>query len=525
MSLSPSLLPEREAIASALSQVQRRLRLNRLLTEAALIGGLVLLALITWRTLRWLGDTAPATSALVILLSILLAVLLLGALVREALTHPIGRPRAAAVSDRRAGLHDALTTASWFMDHPQPSDWVEAQRARAAAIARSLQTHRLVPVRAPSLAIVALGSAAAILLALWIAPPLRTDPSEAPEPSIPSTASGAGMEQLRRIIATMSDTAAARKLEAALAVLERSGSSLDERRHAAAQAQEAIEQMKIEAASKREDLQQLSETLRGQPGLEAVAEALAAGDAKRAAEMLAQIERQQASSADGHAPVPADASTAEKSLAQTLQEATQSSGGAQSQAPSQQAMKEAIDRLNEIARELQAANYVNEAWQQVKGPQMTADRSSGLTAGRFAEQTQASSTPSPGTGETPMGGGTMFRSAAVAEGKARTEQEGGTRAGDAIGDAPTDPLLGAHAERLEAQLKRAGITGEDQEGKPEDQPWFYKESQEQKSVVSAHDVQPRARFASAEAGSKAGISIEHRQIVKDYFMKLHGGAR
>ena len=72
--------PERQAIQSALQRVERRLRLNRILHSAALLAGFVLLALITWRALAWLGGTAPAIAALVVLLAILGGIALLGLL-------------------------------------------------------------------------------------------------------------------------------------------------------------------------------------------------------------------------------------------------------------------------------------------------------------------------------------------------------------------------------------------------------------------------------------------------------------
>lgn len=526
MSLSPSLTPEREAIASALSQVQRRLRLNRVLADAALVAGLLLLALLTWRALRWLGDAAPASAALVILLAIIVAVLLIGLLARTLFAQAIERRHAAALADRQAHLEDELTTASYFLDRSERSDWIDAQLARAHGTAQSLQAQRLVPLRVPPIAAAALMLGVVALVALWVAPILRVAPALVPSAAMPTPTTPEGMAKLREIVAAMPESAAAKKLQAALQAMERPGATPDERRQAAAQAQEAIEQMKIESAAKREELQQLSDSLRGQPGMEKVAEALAAGDAKRAADMLAQIQQQQqAKAAAGNAPEPADAKAGEKSLAETLQQATESTGGAEPQAPTQQAMKDAIDRLNEIARQLQQANYLNESWKQVKGPQIAAAQASGVTSGRFAEQTQANSTPSPGSGETPMGGGSLVHAPESGDGKAKTEQEGGTRAGDALGDAPPDPLLGSHPERLEAQLKRAGISGEEQDSKPQDQPWFFSETKEQKSMVDARAVQARSQFANAEAANNKGISIEHRQLVKDYFMKMREGAR
>jgi hypothetical protein len=38
-------------------------------------------------------------------------------------------------------------------------------------------------------------------------------------------------------------------------------------------------------------------------------------------------------------------------------------------------------------------------------------------------------------------------------------------------------------------------------------------------------VDARTRFAEAEAGSTGGISIKHRQIVKDYFMNRPEAAK
>jgi hypothetical protein len=180
--------------------------------------------------------------------------------------------------------------------------------------------------------------------------------------------------------------------------------------------------------------------------------------------------------------------------------------------------------LSEIARELSAANSVNEAWEKVQGPQLDYAQRVTLTASRFAEQTAGNSLPSAASGDTPMAGGSMFRTAAVAESKGRTEQEGGTRAGDAIGDGLPDPLLGAGDERLQAQLKQAALSGAEAESQEGDD-WFYAESKEQKALAGSRNVQARDRFAQAQAGSNEGISIQHRQIVKEYFMDLREGGR
>jgi hypothetical protein len=485
MQVSHPTSPAQKAIGLALERIERRLRLNRTLYQATLVAGFVLLLLLTSRGLRWLGDALPAASALLVLLAILAAVALLSLLIASALGQRLTRARAAVEADGRAGLKDELTSACWFMQALPGSVWAAAQLERAARTAAGLQPARLIPLRVPAPALGALGVAAVVLAALWSAPPLAPARSLAAAAGVFSPADQEQLRALRALADALPDSEAARKLEAALQTLEQGDTSAEER-----------------------------------------SQALAQGDAQQAAEMLARMQPQRASPKGDKpsAPEPVAGGAVEKSLEQALLEASEATG-AQPQAVSAEAMQEAVDRLNEIARELAASNYVNEAWQKVRGPQIDVAQHTALTASRFAEQTVADSLPSPATGETPMGGGSMFRSAAVAEGKGRTEQEGGTRAGDALGDSPPDPLLGEGGERLEAQLKQAGLSGPEAESEDDGEAWFYAESREQKAFASWRSIQARTGFAQAEAGTNEGISIQHRQIVKDYFINLREGPR
>jgi hypothetical protein len=526
MQVSHPTSPAQKAIGLALERIERRLRLNRTLYQATLVAGFVLLLLLTSRGLRWLGDALPAASALLVLLAILAAVALLSLLIASALGQRLTPARAAVEADGRAGLKDELTSACWFMQALPGSVWAAAQLERAARTAAGLQPARLIPLRVPAPALGALGVAAIVLAALWSAPPLAPARSLAAAAGVFSPADQEQLRALRALADALPDSEAARKLEAALQTLEQGDTSAEERSQALAQAQDAVQQLRLDAASTRDALHRAAEMLRGQPGMEAVAEALAQGDAQQAAEMLARMQPQRAEPKGDKpsAPEPVAGGAAEKSLEQALLEASEATG-AQPQAVSAEAMQEAVDRLNEIARELAASNYVNEAWQKVRGPQIDVAQHTALTASRFAEQTVADSLPSPATGETPMGGGSMFRSAAVAEGKGRTEQEGGTRAGDALGDSPPDPLLGEGGERLEAQLKQAGLSGPEAESEDDGEAWFYAESREQKAFASWRSIQARTGFAQAEAGTNEGISIQHRQIVKDYFMNLREAPR
>jgi hypothetical protein len=120
-----------------------------------------------------------------------------------------------------------------------------------------------------------------------------------------------------------------------------------------------------------------------------------------------------------------------------------------------------------------------------------------------------------------MPGGIMFRSAAVALEKQNSVQQEGSKTGAAMGESKADAALGNRTAPLSVQLKREAVPNsepDDEQNAPKN--WFYAESKEQKSIVELRDVQSRESFGQAQSGSAEGISVRHRQIVKDYFMQL-----
>ena len=522
-SLDP-LTPERQVIHGALLRVERRLRLNRMLRAAALLAGLVLLGLITWRALAWLAGTVPAASALIVLLATLGAIALLLLIARSLLAAPLDAAGAASEADRRGHLHDELVSAYWFMREARARgarQWIEVQLRRAARTAEELQAARLVPLRLPAAAVGSLLAGVVLLTVAWTAPPL----SPAHSAAATADAGDPQVRAMRELVAALPDSEAARRLEAALETLESGKSGAEARRHALAQAQDAVDEIRMSAAASREGLQRLSQMLAGQEGLEEVAEALAKGDAQRAAELLAKAQPANQTAGSGSAPEPSEGE-GDRPLDQAMQALTDAVAEPQGGRPSAEALKMTVDRLNQIARELASANYVNEAWKEVKGPQLEVARGNTLSAGRFGEQQPTgAANASPSSGDSPMGGGTMFRSAAVAQGPGTEEQEGGTRAGDAMGEGPPDPLMGEAGERLDVQLRKQALTGQEEQHPDADQDWFYAESQKRTARSEWRAVDARTRFAEAEARSAGGISIKHRRIVRDYFMNRPEAAK
>jgi hypothetical protein len=327
------------------------------------------------------------------------------------------------------------------------------------------------------------------------------------------------MRTMRALVGALPQTEARRKLEFALQRLASGDTSREERRHALALAQDAMEQIRMDAAASREGLQRLSQMLAGQRGLEEVAEALARGDAKRAADLLAKVQADNQTVPSGNTPDPSEVPGGQ-SLEQAVQALTDQMAEPQGGRPSNDSLESMADRLNEIARQLAAANYVNEAWKAVKSPQMQGARGGPTAAGR-SDQEQLDGgavNPSPDTSNKPMDGGTLSRSAAVAQGQGTEEQKGGTRMGKAIGSAQSDPVLGNEGERLDAQLKQQALRGQEEQQQDEEQGWFYTQSQKRGARSEWRSVEAREKYAEAQAGPAGGISIRHRRIVKDYFM-------
>ena len=520
-------MSDREAILRALREIQRRLRLNRTLHESALLLGMVALGVLVWRLLRVFGGRLPAASAAVVLAALLLWLLGAFLLARSRFRSGVSLGTAAAMADDRARLKDELKTAYWFLDHPLASPWIAAQVARAARSAQRLNSAALLPIRLEWRTLVGGALTVLVLAVAWVLPPLAPTSQAVAQPGGALSPAEAQQAQLiRDLLAQAGDPGTVEKLEKALRALERTDARDEERRRALAAAQQAVEQQKLQAASTREGLYQLSEKLRGNRALGQVADALAEGDARKAGEVMRQA-AESGSAGAGHQPsTSVDQRESEKDLERLLQEAGKGEQRGPGREIASAAGKQAVDRLNKIAEQLDAQARLSQAAQALHELQLAVAQRSQLSAGRFGQEAAHNSTASPDTGQTVMPGGTMYRAAAVArESKASAQQEG-TKAGSAIGDSEAEPVLGSKTTPLEVQLKQEGVTGERADERAEAaRSWYYTQSKEQESVLELQQAPARASFAQAEASAGEGISIRHRQIVKDYFMNLREDAR
>ncbi|MFN0316351.1 MAG: hypothetical protein ACKVQA_15100, partial [Burkholderiales bacterium] len=136
-------------------------------------------------------------------------------------------------------------------------------------------------------------------------------------------------------------------------------------------------------------------------------------------------------------------------------------------------------------------------------------------------QNPPAGTPSPDTGDTPMSGGIMFRTAAVAKGDKPSATQEGSKSGAAAGDSQADPVIGKKETPLAVKLKKEGIRKEGEEGETGAEAWYYAESRAQTSQVALQNVRATTRYTQAQAMDPEHISVKHRQVVKDYFLNLH----
>ena len=516
-------MSDRDIILRTLASFRRRLRLNRALQDLMLVGGLLAVGILLWRALRVVGSVQPALTAVCILLALLLWAVLLFLLLRSRWLARTPLSLAADVADARGGLRDELKTAYWFLEHPSASPWVAAQIRRAAASAHRLDVAALLPVRIAQRTWAAAAATALLLLLAWLSPPFAPWSDAVAQADSPLSASEAAQLQTIRDLMTQveGDAQTSERLEQALKTLERNASA-QEKQRALVVAQQALEQHTLQAASTREGLYQLSERLRGKNALNEVTEALQEGDAKRAAKLLEHME----SGAGGsHAEEGSAERVKNKDLEDLLKDAARADDAQHPEAAGA-AAKEAVDRLNKIAEQLDVQQRVSQAAQALSQMQLAVAQRSALSAGRFGQQTGQAGTPSPDSGRTSMPGGTMYRAAAVAQENQASQQQEGSKSGAAHGESQAEEVLGKKVAPLEVQLERESIPNDDQDGEQgAAKNWFYTESKEQQSAVPAQEVEARRRFAEAQSSAPEGISLRHRQLVKDYFMNLRESSK
>lgn len=445
--------------------------------------------------------------------------------------------RAAGVADQRAGLHDEIKSAYWFIRQDDSSPWVDLLVGRAAQTARRLDPRRLVPVTIPrrfGLALVLFGLLQVMALVPSDGPLLRF--AAASDSTRFERARQAYADEIRDLIDGESDGLldedALALLEAALEELEAAETSFDEVLRDLRKAQDEFDEGNLEMAATRDALEELLQELAGSNELAEFVDAMMNQDLSDAAEGLRDLSDQLGDLA--HQDLAElgerlqDASQIDEPVIDELLEALREAADAISEDRLEDA-KEALERvaaaLEEIAQRQARQEANNDASDAAEAMQEALAQQPGGSPGQAQAQIAQSQSVS----------GEQSDASAASPSSEVTRSEGsdGTQSGPA-GNATGDPSgnefeLGA-STTLEAQLALEVIDGETPEFAEEErgldpEDLFQEASRQQSSIVQYSDVRAPAQYSQGSALNAERIPWRYRGLVKKYFLAIRPDER
>lgn len=439
--------------------------------------------------------------------------------------------RAAGEADERANLKDELKSAHWFLQGEQRSPLINMLLQRAANTAKNLAAQQVVPGTPPrGIALLAVLAVLTGALAWWspqlaksrLVAGLTASSGGAQDAAVNSGAEGAAASAKRAAQEAQAKAEAAAKEKAAE----------QERARTLAEAQSAANAAigKADAGAGSQEWAKLEDALQRLGGKDAdgaLAAAIKARDAQRAAKLLAELARkQELAQADAAVqPLPnipfSDHSEGFVPKLQDLfkQQEDPFENPNAVEDPDEELRKaaETVQKLEENAQSSQRKQLRHE-----EAYSASIGRDSVIEASRYGERDpndKLDSTGSSQTGETQMQGGVMHRRAAMTRGD--PDKDGGSRVGEADGDSKADPMLGKKTERLKSQLKRVDIEAKKQDEHGEGDPdKFFAATRQQESKLAYTDVARRARYVTEDATSGEQVPLTYRNVVKDYFINL-----
>jgi len=519
------VMKDSEVILGVLRRIERRLWWRRALREIADGACVVLFSLIAFEFAGAALNAAVPVVGTGARTAVVVALVMLAAYVAWRALRKVTLAQAAGEADARARLKDELKSAYWFVSAPETSPFAQLQIARAAASASRLDPGAIVPGRPPRSLYAAAALAAGLLLVTWVAPRQSHSWDGAD-----AVAAAGETQDLRDLLQGAPKDPELEKLDRALAELQRADATADEKKRAAAQARDAIEQANMEAAAAREGLVRLAEAMRANPQFEKAAEALRAGRNEEALALLRQMRGVNTDpnvlAAEKQEPrVPSESETSlDRGIEEKLAEAGRDLNSINAKVD-QTAIDRIVDALQEAKQQLEVQNRVTEVKRRMQDAMIPTSQRSALSASQFDSSDNApNATASPDTGNADIRGGTMFRQGAVTRRTDDDPARDGNMSGSAAGNSEALALEGAATGRLDAQLKLESIQRRDEAGSDEkkaDQDWFYSASEEQKSLLGFEDVRARANFDRENAMSFERIPIRQKQAVKEYFLNLH----
>ena len=524
---------ERSTITAVLRRIDLKVRFNQTLHHLSVATCLVLSALL-------LIEVAPLLVPVSVPPETLIVAAGSAAFLAFLIWSQVGGwrlERAAGVADQRAGLHDEIKSAYWFIRQDDSSPWVDLLVGRAAQTARRLDPRRLVPVTIPrrfGLALVLFGLLQVMALVPSDSPLLRF--AAASDSTRFERAREAYADEIRDLIDgegdELLDEDALALLEAALEELEAAETSFDDVLRDLREAQDELDEGNLEMAATRDALEELLQEFAGSNELAEFVDAMMNQNLSDAAEGLRDLSDQLGDLAPQDLAELGerlqDASQIDEPVIDELLEALREAADAISEdrlEDAKEALKRVAAALEEIAQRRARQEANNDASDAAEAMQEALAQQPGGSPGQAQAQIAQSQSVS----------GEQSDASAASPSSEVTRSEGsdGTQsgpAGNATGDPSGNELELGSSTTLEAQLALEVIDGEtpefaeeERELDPED--LFQEASRQQSSIVQYSDVRAPSQYSQGSALNAERIPWRYRSLVKKYFLAIRPDER
>src|SRR5215467_3202450 len=393
-------MSDKEIIIASLRRVERRIRLNRLVTELSL-GATLFLAIPLF--LKFWDLVVPLRGGTISII-VGIWVLLFVAFVAWRVAQKGTLEHAAASADKRANLQDGLKTAFWFVKNPRPSEWIDAQIRRAANDALNLNISTLYPRRVPVTSYVSMGMVLLFIalnfvplpwnhnwLALQAAPAFALNEKEA--------AILKQTQELLRKAEKLKQSDVAQKLEDIVQQLQEGKIDAQQAAQMLDNVQSELEEGNLDSASINEGLEEMAKDLQQSEKLDPAAQAMQNKQLKQAAEELRKLaEKLGLNTPESSKEMQKSLQQAAENtrpgleeLAKMLKEAAENLKNGQ-QEGAQQSLEGAAQELDALQQRIESQDLKNLASKQLQNlkDSLQQRQQAGQKSGRGQQQQQAS---------------------------------------------------------------------------------------------------------------------------------------
>jgi hypothetical protein len=540
-------MSDKEIIVASLERIERRIRINRLLHELTL--GAILFFAIPLLLKVWdlFDPLRGGTISIIVGIWVLLFVAYITwrALQRGTLN------QAAVSADTKAGLHDELKTAFWFVNNPRPSEWVDAQVRRAASKAQSLRLELLFPRRIPKTAYLA--AAMAVLFAGLNFVPLPWNHNWLTLQAAPAFAlnekEAALLKQTQELLKKaekLKQSDVAQKLEDIVQQLQEGKIDAQQAAQMLDNIQSELEEGNLDSASINEGLEEMAKDLQQSEKLDPAAQAMQNKQLKQAADELRKLaEKLGLNTPEASKEMQKSLQQAAENtrpgleeLAKMLKEAAENLKNGQ-QEGAQQSLDGAAQELDALEQRIESQDLKNLASKQLqnlkdslqqrqqagqKGGKGQPQQASGKGQGAQGQKPQPGQADQNGQGQPQDGAEGEPTDQAGQGGQSGSPIPGGNDGNGLMpsGKGGSDAPREGAPTKLDVKLQQEKVAGMADGGeKPEN---LEETSKQERSRLDYRNVKSDLSPAQKDLLNQDTIPWEYRPLIKDYFQAIRPGS-